>query len=141
MPLSDEEMSDLTRYMAGVYCPYCVHQLSEDKKRSSLERHRQMQLAQQRGVVHLGLKEEKVVKPKKRERVARGQRRCAGAGACGGQDGGGEWEGEGEGDGDQEHGQGQGGGQDGLRRHGCGAHIQVEECLDLLFGTNSSMED
>ncbi|MDP0500156.1 MAG: rhodanese-related sulfurtransferase [Verrucomicrobiota bacterium JB022] len=43
-------------YEEGVSCPYCYEGLSEERRASRRERHRQMQLAKQRGYDHLGAK-------------------------------------------------------------------------------------
>ncbi|MGI9288963.1 MAG: rhodanese-related sulfurtransferase [Pseudomonadales bacterium] len=43
-----------SRYEAGVACPQCFDQLSVDQKARFAERHKQMQLAAQRGEAHIG---------------------------------------------------------------------------------------
>ncbi len=57
-PLSPAEMrSDL--YSAGLSCPYCFNKLSADKRARLQERQKQVQLAKQRGLSHIGDKQKK----------------------------------------------------------------------------------
>ncbi|HZV61702.1 MAG TPA: rhodanese-related sulfurtransferase [Methylophilaceae bacterium] len=52
-PISPEDKLS-PEYQEGVSCPYCYAQLSEEKRRSAAERQKQVELALQRGDVHLG---------------------------------------------------------------------------------------
>lgn len=52
-PLTPEERAD-PRYEEGVTCPNCVDKLTEEKKASLRERHKQVQLAKARGQKHIG---------------------------------------------------------------------------------------
>jgi UPF0176 protein len=54
-PLSPEDLTH-PHYEAGVVCAYCDEGTSETAKASRRERHKQMRLAAQRGVSHLGPK-------------------------------------------------------------------------------------
>ncbi len=54
-PLSDEDLKS-EKYEYGITCPRCFESLNEKKKSSLQERHRQLKLAQERDVPHLGLK-------------------------------------------------------------------------------------
>jgi UPF0176 protein len=56
-PIGEEEKTS-PQYIAGVSCPKCYEQRSEEKKRSLAERHRQVQLAKQRNDSHLGIRQE-----------------------------------------------------------------------------------
>ncbi|KAF0096242.1 MAG: hypothetical protein E1N59_209 [Puniceicoccaceae bacterium 5H] len=50
----DAEDKRSAYFEEGVSCPYCYEGLTEEKRESRRERHRQMQLARQRGYEHLG---------------------------------------------------------------------------------------
>lgn len=52
-PLTYEERQS-NAYEEGVCCPHCVAVLTPQQKASARERHRQMKLAEQRGMNHLG---------------------------------------------------------------------------------------
>lgn len=52
-PVSPEERQS-TEYEEGVSCPRCYATLSEEKRRSAAERQRQVELAMQRGDIHIG---------------------------------------------------------------------------------------
>ena len=52
-PISPEDKLS-PEYQEGVSCPHCYAQLSEEKRRSAAERQKQVELALQRGDVHLG---------------------------------------------------------------------------------------
>ena len=53
MPLSPEELQS-PNYTPGISCPHCYDSLTEEKKNSLTERQRQVILAKQRGVSHIG---------------------------------------------------------------------------------------
>lgn len=53
MPLAPDEMTD-ARYKPGVSCPHCADSISDERRSRYEERHKQMQLARERGVEHLG---------------------------------------------------------------------------------------
>jgi hypothetical protein len=59
MPINQEDMNDPSRYQLGVFCPYCVDSLSEEKKVASSARQLQMDLARSKGIDHLGFKKVK----------------------------------------------------------------------------------
>jgi UPF0176 protein len=59
-PLSPAEMKD-EQYTPGISCPYCFDSLTEEKRASLTERQKQVILAKQRGVNHIG---ESLKKPK-----------------------------------------------------------------------------
>ena len=52
-PLSPEEMRS-NDYKPGISCPYCIDQLSLEKKESLKERQNQIELAKLRGELHIG---------------------------------------------------------------------------------------
>lgn len=52
-PVSPEERLS-PQYQEGVSCPHCYASLSEEKRRSAAERQRQVELAEQRGDIHIG---------------------------------------------------------------------------------------
>jgi UPF0176 protein len=54
-PLSDEDLES-EKYEYGISCPRCFDSLNEDKKKSLQERHKQLKLAEERNVPHIGLK-------------------------------------------------------------------------------------
>ena len=64
MPVSEADKSS-PHYIAGVSCPQCYAQRSEEKKRSLAERHRQVQLAKQRNDAHLGIPQDSREKRRK----------------------------------------------------------------------------
>ena len=54
-PLSDEDLES-EKYEYGISCPRCFDSLNEAKKKSLQERHKQLKLAEERNVPHIGLK-------------------------------------------------------------------------------------
>jgi len=52
-PLSAEDRAS-ENFKQGVYCPYCMDQISEDKQIRNEERQKQVELAEQRGEPHIG---------------------------------------------------------------------------------------
>lgn len=58
MPLTPEE-KDHVDYRAGVSCPHCINQISDDRRRRFEERQKQMTLAKERGIEHLGIRYKK----------------------------------------------------------------------------------
>ncbi len=56
-PLSPAEMQS-AQYMAGISCPYCFDKISEEKRASLMERQKQVILARQRGLTHIGEKQD-----------------------------------------------------------------------------------
>jgi UPF0176 protein len=57
MPIDDENKKS-PKYIAGVSCPKCFDQRSEEKKRSLAERQRQVELAKQRNDAHIGVRQD-----------------------------------------------------------------------------------
>ncbi|UTW03623.1 rhodanese-related sulfurtransferase [Amphritea atlantica] len=53
LPLTAEQMQS-DKYQAGISCPNCYDNLSDEQRERFIERQKQMQLAQQRGEAHLG---------------------------------------------------------------------------------------
>lgn len=53
LPISEEDKKS-PLYQHGVCCPHCHDTLSEEQKQRFIEREKQMQLAKQRGEVHIG---------------------------------------------------------------------------------------
>ena len=53
-PITEQEKQS-KHYIAGVSCPRCYDQLSDEQKKRFLEREKQVQLAKQRGEQHIGL--------------------------------------------------------------------------------------
>mmetsp|Transcript_17389 Transcript_17389/g.17474 ORF Transcript_17389/g.17474 Transcript_17389/m.17474 type:complete len:319 (+) Transcript_17389:62-1018(+) len=51
-----------SQYLEGVHCAYCVNELPLETMLANAERHKQIQLAEQRQAVHLGMKEKKYQK-------------------------------------------------------------------------------
>lgn len=60
-PLSQEDI-DHPAYVEGVTCPYCIDKISMEKKESSYARQKQIEIAKERGFVHLGYQKQ----PKKK---------------------------------------------------------------------------
>ena len=54
-PLSDEDLES-EKYEYGISCPRCFDSLNEAKRKSLQERHKQLKLAEERNVPHIGLK-------------------------------------------------------------------------------------
>lgn len=52
-PVSIEDMQS-EKYVKGISCPRCYDTLSEEKRASIIERQKQIELARQRGEVHIG---------------------------------------------------------------------------------------
>lgn len=52
-PLSEADLAS-DQFKQGVHCPYCVDQLSEEKRIRNEERQKQVELAEQRGKPHIG---------------------------------------------------------------------------------------
>jgi UPF0176 protein len=57
LPISDEDKTS-PHFIAGVSCPKCYENRSEEKKRGLAERHRQVELAKQRNDAHIGVRQE-----------------------------------------------------------------------------------
>ena len=53
LPLTAEQMQS-EKYQAGISCPNCYDNLSDEQRERFIERQKQMQLAEQRGEAHLG---------------------------------------------------------------------------------------
>ena len=53
MPLSPEEQTSVD-YIEGVQCPYCVSVRTDEQRQRYAERHKQVALAQGRGIQHVG---------------------------------------------------------------------------------------
>lgn len=56
MPLTEEDRA-APEFELHVSCPKCIHRLTERKREGLLERARQMELAEQRGEKHLGMRQ------------------------------------------------------------------------------------
>ncbi len=54
-PITDEDMTS-PHYQPGASCPNCYDKISEEKRKGAAERHKQVQLAKQRGEQHIGRK-------------------------------------------------------------------------------------
>ncbi|WP_375202933.1 oxygen-dependent tRNA uridine(34) hydroxylase TrhO [Hyphococcus sp.] len=54
-PITEEDKASL-HYVAGISCPHCVDEYSEERRRAFAERQKQIQLAKARGEQHLGVK-------------------------------------------------------------------------------------
>ncbi len=73
MPITEQDKQS-NAYQAGVSCPHCISDLTESQKSRFRERERQVQLAKQRGKVHIGgdakvaQKENKLAKAEFKER-------------------------------------------------------------------------
>lgn len=57
-PLNAQDRTS-NAYEEGVSCPYCINLMTPEQKRSARERHKQMQLARERGQAHLGVNYER----------------------------------------------------------------------------------
>jgi UPF0176 protein len=57
-PLNAQDRAS-NAYEEGVSCPYCINLMTAEQKRSARERHKQMQLARERGQAHLGVNYER----------------------------------------------------------------------------------
>lgn len=53
LPITEEDKAS-EHYQAGVSCPHCINQVSEAQRQRFAEREKQIQLAKERGEVHLG---------------------------------------------------------------------------------------
>ena len=53
-PVSDEEMA-MPEYVAGVSCPYCHEETTDEQKERFAERQKQIMLAKRRGEKHIGI--------------------------------------------------------------------------------------
>ncbi|MEL7447395.1 MAG: hypothetical protein AAGK02_16590, partial [Pseudomonadota bacterium] len=53
MPLTEEEMAS-PDYAPGVSCPHCIGERSDEQRARYAERHKQQQLARNRGTAHVG---------------------------------------------------------------------------------------
>ncbi len=68
MPISEEDkQSDL--YVEGTSCPHCHDRYSAERKERFQERERQIQLARERGEVHIGSDVEQVVVQRRRKKA------------------------------------------------------------------------
>ena len=57
-PISPEDQGS-PQYQTGVSCPHCYATLSDDKRARVAERQKQVELAQQRGTPHIGVRQKK----------------------------------------------------------------------------------
>ena len=53
MPITQDDMHS-SAYVKGESCPHCIDKATDEQKARFREREHQMQLAQQRGEVHIG---------------------------------------------------------------------------------------
>jgi len=60
MPITAEDMQS-EKYQHGISCPHCFDKTSAQQKARFAEREKQMQLAQQRGEIHIGSETAKVI--------------------------------------------------------------------------------
>ncbi len=67
-PITDADKAS-PHYVAGVSCPHCVDEYSEDRRRDFAERQKQIQLAKARGEQHLGALSAKADKQKTTAKV------------------------------------------------------------------------
>ena len=68
MPITVEDMQS-SAYIKGESCPHCINKATEEQKARFRERERQMQLAQQRGEVHIGSDVIEVIEKRKADKV------------------------------------------------------------------------
>lgn len=54
-PITEEEQQS-PKYVKGISCPHCYDDLTEEKKQRFAERQKQIELAKQRGEIHIGSK-------------------------------------------------------------------------------------
>jgi len=64
-PLSADEMKS-EKYTPGISCPYCFNKHTPEKLRALTERQRQVILAKERGISHIGTKPQFITKQKKK---------------------------------------------------------------------------
>ena len=57
-PVSPQEKAS-PKYQEGISCPHCFDSLTEEKRVSSAERQKQVELALKRGTAHLGAPQKK----------------------------------------------------------------------------------
>ncbi len=62
-PISAEDMASVT-YVPGVSCPHCIDRQTEEQRSRFAERQRQMDLARERGSVHMGPEVDNAPTPK-----------------------------------------------------------------------------
>ena len=56
-PITEEDKTS-PHYAAGVSCPHCIDEYSEERRRDFAERQKQIDLAKARGEQHLGVKQD-----------------------------------------------------------------------------------
>ncbi|WP_428409211.1 rhodanese-related sulfurtransferase [Hyphococcus sp.] len=55
-PITEEDKAS-PHYVAGVSCPYCIDEYSEERRRDFAERQKQIELAKARGEQHIGIRQ------------------------------------------------------------------------------------
>jgi UPF0176 protein len=75
LPITQADMNS-EKYMAGVSCPHCFDELSEEQRARYAQRELQVRLAEQRGEVHLGADAAKTIKKRKDEKKALRERQA-----------------------------------------------------------------
>lgn len=69
MPISDADKAH-AHYEKGISCPHCYDQVTEERRQRFLERERQVQLAKQRGEVHIGAEARESIAERKARKAA-----------------------------------------------------------------------
>lgn len=73
MPITEAEKQS-EHYQHGICCPYCYDQTTVEQKARFAEREKQMQLARDRGEVHIGLETRKIAEQHRLEKQRRRQK-------------------------------------------------------------------
>ena len=68
-PITEDEKQH-THYEAGISCHHCFNELSEEQRLRFREREHQMQLAQERGEVHIGDSLDEMIEKRRLEKLA-----------------------------------------------------------------------
>jgi UPF0176 protein len=69
LPITQQDV-DSAAYEKGVSCPKCIDKHTEEQKARFREREKQVQLANQRGEIHLGGEAEQVIAQRRQEKLA-----------------------------------------------------------------------
>ncbi len=68
MPITDDDKQS-EHYQEGISCPYCYDKHSHSQVKRFAERERQVQLARERGEVHIGQPMQETIRRRKREKL------------------------------------------------------------------------
>jgi UPF0176 protein len=69
MPITEQEKLSAA-YEQGVSCPHCIDKVTDEQRQRFIERERQVQLATQRGEVHIGSDVNQVIEKRRQDKEA-----------------------------------------------------------------------